>query len=153
QFTKPPIHQFFLDTMMRACIIAIGSEMLTPFRVDTNSLVVTEQLNAIGIDVRLKVIVGDSRVELVQAIASSLRWADVAVTIGGLGPTDDDVTRDALAEVLGVPLEMHEHVVDRIRERFRMRNLEMPAINRRQGLAPRGSVLIENPNGTAPGLW
>jgi nicotinamide-nucleotide amidase len=77
----------------------------------------------------------------------------VIVIIGGLGPTDDDITRQAIAEVLHAPLELHEPVVDRIRERFARRGMEMPAINRRQAMAPRGAVLLDNPNGTAPGLW
>src|SRR3954470_21757949 len=103
-------------TRLRACIIAVGSEMLTPFRVDTNSLIVTERLNAIGYDVRLKAVVGDDVGELSQVFESALGWADAIVVIGGLGPTDDDITRNAIAEVLQVPLDIHEHVVDRIRE-------------------------------------
>jgi len=138
---------------MKACIIAVGSEMLTPFRVDTNSLVITERLNAIGYDVRLKVVVGDDNRELAQVFQGALAWADVVVVIGGLGPTDDDITRGAIAEVLQLPLEVHEHVVERIRQRFARRGMEMPEINRRQGMAPRGAVLLDNPNGTAPGLW
>ena len=138
---------------MKACILAVGSEMLTPFRVDTNSLVVTDRLNAIGFDVRLKAVVGDDVEELAGAFQSALAWADLVVVTGGLGPTEDDLTRDAVARVLDVPLEMHEHVVDRIRERFAGRGLTMPDINRRQGMAPRGAILLENTFGTAPGLW
>ena len=138
---------------MKACIIAVGSEMLTPFRVDTNSLVVTERLNAIGYDVRLKVVVGDDHRELAGVFQSALAWADVVVVIGGLGPTDDDLTRGAIADVLQLPLEIHDHVVERIRERFVRRGMEMPEINRRQAMAPRGATLLDNPNGTAPGLW
>ena len=93
---------------MKACIIAVGSEMLTPFRVDTNSLIVTDRLNAIGYDVRLKVVVGDDIEELAQVFASALTWADLIVVIGGLGPTDDDITRAAIAQVLEVPLDLHE---------------------------------------------
>src|SRR4051812_35088738 len=103
-------------TRFTACIIAVGSEMLTPFRVDTNSLIVTERLNAIGYDVRLKVVVGDDTAELARVFESALSWADAVVVIGGLGPTDDDMTRMAIAQVLQAPLEIHEHVVDRIRE-------------------------------------
>jgi nicotinamide-nucleotide amidase len=140
-------------THLTACIIAVGSEMLTPFRVDTNSLTVTERLNAIGYDIRLKVVVGDDVDELAPVFESALAWADAIVVIGGLGPTDDDITRDAIARVLQVPLDIHEHVVDRIRERFARRGLEMPEINSRQAMAPRGATLLDNPNGTAPGLW
>ena len=80
---------------MRAWIVAVGSEMLTPFRVDTNSLVITERLNAIGCDVRLKVVVGDAVDELAQVLTAALDWADLIVCTGGLGPTEDDITRDA----------------------------------------------------------
>src|SRR5205823_6380091 len=128
-------------------------EMLTPFRVDTNSLAVTERLNAIGYDVRLKVVVGDDTAELAGVFESALTWADAVVVTGGLGPTDDDITRGAIAQVLQTPLEVHEYVVDRIRERFARRGMEMPEINRRQAMAPRGATLLDNPNGTAPGLW
>jgi nicotinamide-nucleotide amidase len=138
---------------MKACIIAVGSEMLTPFRVDTNSLVITERLNAIGYDVRLKVVVGDETQELAAAFEGALTWADIVVVVGGLGPTDDDITRGAIAGVLQSPLEVHEEVVERIRDRFARRGMEMPEINRRQAMAPRGAVLLDNPNGTAPGLW
>src|SRR2546422_212104 len=127
--------------------------MLTPFRVDTNSLIVTERLNSIGFDVRLKVVVGDDVDELARVLAGALTWAEAVVVIGGLGPTDDDVTRAAVARVLQVPLDIHEHVVERIRERFARRGMTMPEINRRQAMAPRGATLLDNPTGTAPGLW
>src|SRR5947207_6425324 len=138
---------------MRACIIAVGSEMLTPFRVDTNSLFVTEQLNTIGIDVRMKAVVGDDVAELTSLIRGALEWADVIVLTGGLGPTEDDITRDAVARVLNLSMSEDEAVVSRIRDRFSRRGLTMPDINRRQGMVPRGAVLLENANGTAPGLW
>lgn len=138
---------------MKACLIAVGSEMLTPFRVETNSLAITERLNAIGIDIRLKAVVGDDVEELAQVLDGALNWADVIVVTGGLGPTEDDVTRDAVARVLDVPLEVDEDVVERIRQRFARRNLTMPEINRRQALVPRGATLLENTQGTAPGLW
>ena len=86
---------------MKACILAVGSEMLTPFRVDTNSLYVTERLNAIGGDVRFKAIVGDDVGELAAVVESALGWADLIVITGGLGPTEDDVTRDAVAREIG----------------------------------------------------
>src|SRR5205809_5360923 len=138
---------------MNACIIAVGSEMLTPFRVDTNSLFITERLNTIGYDVRLKAVVADDVGELADVINSALDWADLIVISGGLGPTEDDVTRDAVARVLQVTMDVDERIVDRIRERFARRNLAMPAINRRQAMVPRGATILENPNGTAPGLW
>jgi nicotinamide-nucleotide amidase len=138
---------------MKACIVAVGSEMLTPFRVDTNSLFVTERLNAIGYDVRLKAVVGDDVRELAQIIDGALTWADLIVVTGGLGPTEDDITRDAVAAVLGVPLDCDEAIVERLRERFAKRGMTMPDINRRQAMVPRGAVVLPNPNGTAPGLW
>src|SRR5438093_6632495 len=138
---------------MRACIIAVGSEMLTPFRADTNSLVVTERLNSIGFDVRFKAIVGDDVDELADVLKGALAWANLVVMTGGLGPTQDDITRDAVARVLQLPLDVNETVVDHIRERFTRRGLTMPEINRRQAMVPRGAALVTNPNGTAPGLW
>src|SRR5262245_14130167 len=138
---------------MKACIVAIGSEMLTPFRVDTNSLVVTDRLNAIGFDVRMKVVVGDDVQELTSVITSALEWADALILIGGLGPTDDDITRQALSDVLQAPLELDDAVPEKIQQRYRRRSIAMPEINRRQALVPRGAVVIDNPNGTAPGLW
>jgi nicotinamide-nucleotide amidase len=138
---------------MKTCIIAVGSEMLTPFRVDTNSLFVTELLNTIGGDVRLKVVVGDDVDELAAVFEGALVWADVVVITGGLGPTADDITRDGVARVLRLPLDEHEAVVTRIRQRFERRGMTMPEINRRQAMVPRGATLLENRNGTAPGLW
>ncbi len=138
---------------MKACILAIGSEMLTPFRVDTNSLVITDRLNAIGYDVRLKAVVADDVTELARVIESALGWADLIVITGGLGPTEDDMTRDAVARVLGIPLDVNETIVERIRERFARRGMTMPEINRRQAMVPRGADVLPNPNGTAPGLW
>jgi nicotinamide-nucleotide amidase len=138
---------------MRAFVVAVGSEMLTPFRVDTNSLFVTEQLNAIGADVRMKAVVGDDVDELAEILRAALEWADVIVLTGGLGPTEDDITRDAVARVLKLSMSEDEAVVSRIRERFSRRGLTMPEINRRQGMVPDGATLLENVNGTAPGLW
>jgi nicotinamide-nucleotide amidase len=138
---------------MRACLVAVGSELLTPFRVDTNSLVVTERLNEVGIEVALKVLVGDDRGELARVLAGALAWADLIVLTGGLGPTADDITREAVADVLQVPLEVDEAIVDRIRDRLSRAGLRMAEINRRQALVPRGATVLDNPRGTAPGLW
>jgi len=133
--------------------MAVGSELLTPFRVDTNSLFITERLNTAGFDVRLKTVVGDSIDELSALLRQALTWADVIVLTGGLGPTADDITRDAVAQVLELPFDEDEATVMRIRERFTRRGMVMQEINRRQALVPRGATLLENPNGTAPGLW
>ena len=138
---------------MNACIVAVGSEMLTPFRVDTNSLVITERLNQVGFDVRLKAVVADHVEELARVLEGAMAWADLIIVTGGLGPTADDITRDAVARVLDLPVEIDEQIVDRIRDRFARRGLTMPEINRRQGVVPRGATVLANPNGTAPGLW
>jgi nicotinamide-nucleotide amidase len=138
---------------MRAWIIAVGSELLTPFKVDTNSLAITERLNTIGFDVRMKAVVGDDVDELAAVLEHGIGAVDLIVCTGGLGPTEDDITRDALARVLKVPVDMDESVVERIRQRFAQRGLAMPDINRRQGMVPRGAVMLENSRGTAPGLW
>ncbi len=138
---------------MRACIIAVGSEMLTPLRVDSNSLFITDRLNEIGIDVRVKFVAGDDVDELAELIRGIVAWADVVVSTGGLGPTADDITRDAVSRALEIPLELDESIVDRIRERFARRGMTMPVINRRQGMVPKGAIVLPNPNGTAPGLW
>ena len=89
---------------MKACIVAVGSEMLTPFRVDTNSLVITERLNAVGYDVRLKAVAADHVEELARVIEGAMGWADLIVITGGLGPTEDDITRDAVAQLVTIVL-------------------------------------------------
>ncbi|MGE0444457.1 MAG: competence/damage-inducible protein A [Vicinamibacterales bacterium] len=140
--------------LSRAAIIAIGSELLTPLRVDTNSLHITEQLNRLGIDVVAKVVVGDDRAELAHVLAAARQRVDLIVCTGGLGPTDDDVTRDAVADVTGCPLREDPAITDRLRARFAARFAgPMPEINRRQAMVPEGAVVLENSRGSAPGLW
>lgn len=134
-------------------ILAVGSELLTPFRQDTNSLFLAGRLNDAGIDVRWKTVVGDDPADLGAVVQHALARADIVLTTGGLGPTADDVTRDAVAAVLGLPLEEDARVFDAIRARFAARGLPMPEANRRQALVPRGAVVMTNPLGTAPGLW
>jgi nicotinamide-nucleotide amidase len=138
---------------MKAWIVAVGSELLTPFRVDTNSLAITERLNAIGIDVRLKFVVGDDVDELASIFERGIGHIDLIVCTGGLGPTEDDITRDGLTRALKVPIDVDQAIVERIRQRFERRGLTMPENNRRQGIVPRGATIVENPRGTAPGLW
>jgi nicotinamide-nucleotide amidase len=137
----------------RAFIIAVGSELLTPFRTDTNSLYLTSKLNDLGIEVVGKAVVGDRRAELAGVIAETLPRTDVLVLTGGLGPTEDDVTRLAVADAIGLPLDEDPAIVDRIQQRFARRNLEMPAVNRVQAQVLRGAEILPNPNGTAPGQW
>ena len=138
---------------MNACIIAVGSEMLTPFRVDTNSLAVTERLNSIGFGVRMKIVAGDDIDELTRVFASAADTYDLVICTGGLGPTEDDVTREAVSRAFGMALELDGRIVDGIRARFEKRAMSMPAINTRQGMVPRGAAVIDNAFGTAPGLW
>ena len=142
-----------MKPLQRAAVIAVGSEMLTPLRIDTNSLFVTEQLNSLGIDVVFKGVVGDDRMELATAVKTALSRVDLLVLSGGLGPTDDDLTREVVAGVLGLPLHEQEAITERIRQRFASRGWTMPEINRRQAMVPEGAEVLDNPNGTAPGLW
>jgi nicotinamide-nucleotide amidase len=138
---------------MKVCIVAVGSEMLTPFRLDTNSLVITERINAIGGDIRLKTVVGDDVDELSRVLTSAAEWADLVIITGGLGPTEDDITRDAVARIMNIPLEIDPGIVDSLRERFARRGLKMAENNKRQAMVPRGATVLDNPNGSAPGRW
>jgi nicotinamide-nucleotide amidase len=142
-----------MRTLASAEIIAVGSELLTPTRIDTNSLAITERLNALGIEVRAKAVVGDRRADLAAIVRGALGRADLVMLCGGLGPTDDDLTREVVADVLGRPLHEDVAITAAIRARFARRNLLMPEINRRQAMVPEGGEVLANPNGTAPGLW
>jgi len=141
--------------LTRAAIIAVGSELLTPTKLDTNSLFITDRLNELGIDVATKAIVGDDRDELVHVASALLSRVDLLVLCGGLGPTDDDVTRDAVAIALGRSLAEDEAITARLRARFAARGftMPMPENNRRQAMVPAGARVIENTRGSAPGLW
>lgn len=138
---------------MKAEIIAVGSELLTPDRVDTNSLFLTEELNKLGIEVLRKTIVGDQRELLAEAFRDALNRVPVVIASGGLGPTEDDLTRETVAELLGRRLQRNDAVVKAIEARFRSFKREMPALNLRQAMVPEGAEVLENPRGTAPGLW
>jgi nicotinamide-nucleotide amidase len=134
-------------------IIAVGSELLGPSRVDTNSLYISEKLAALGIELRIKSVVGDEREDLATLLREALSRVDVVILTGGLGPTDDDLTRDVVSDVLGRPMTIDESIVEQIRARFGRRGLVMPEVNRRQAQVPAGAVVLDNPNGTAPGLF
>ena len=136
-----------------AVIIAVGSELLTPYKVDTNSLFLTERLNNIGISVVQKLTVADDPNHLSAALQYAMKTAPLVIVTGGLGPTDDDVTRDVVASVFGRPLAVDSQLVEKIRMRFAVRNLVMPESNRRQAEVPHGAIVIKNLKGTAPGLW
>jgi nicotinamide-nucleotide amidase len=138
---------------MKAEIIAVGSELLTPDRIDTNSLFLTEELNKLGIEVLRKTIVGDRRELLAEAFRDALHRVPVVIASGGLGPTEDDLTRETVAELLGRRLQRNDAVVRHIEARFRSFKREMPAVNLRQAMVPEGAEVLENPRGTAPGLW
>lgn len=138
---------------MKAEIIAVGSELLTPDRIDTNSLFLTEELNKLGIEVLRKTIVGDRRELLAEAFRDALNRVPVVIASGGLGPTEDDLTRETLADLLGRRLERNDDVVRAIEARFRSFKRDMPAVNLRQAMVPEGAEVLENPRGTAPGLW
>jgi len=134
-------------------IIAVGTELLGSTRLDTNSLFLSERLGALGIELRAKTVVGDNRREVGAHLRRALDRADLVILTGGLGPTDDDVTREAVADVLELPLHEDSTIIERIAQRFARRGLRMPDVNRRQGMVLRGAVALDNPNGTAPGQW
>jgi nicotinamide-nucleotide amidase len=138
--------------MLNAEIIAIGSEMLTPFRLDTNSLWLTERLNAMGIEVKLKTVVGDDEARLEETIRDAMKRSEIVIATGGLGPTEDDITRKIFARVLKRQLILEDAIIEKIRARFARRNIPMPEINARQALIINGAQILENNNGTAPGM-
>jgi len=127
--------------------------MLTPHRADTNSLFLTDELNKLGIEVARKVIVGDDRAALRETFREALERAELVIAIGGLGPTEDDVTREAVAELLGRRLLLDEEILGKIQERFRRFGRQMSESNKRQAMVPEGATVLENKRGTAPGLW
>ena len=137
---------------MRCDVVAIGTELLLGQIVDTNSSWLGEQLSAAGIDSCLQVKVGDNLGRMVKAIRSTLDDADAVIICGGLGPTHDDITREAIAEIMGVELEFNDEVGMVISEMFASRNRRMPEINMRQAMVPKGAKIIEQRRGTAPGL-
>lgn len=137
--------------LRRAEVIAIGSELLGWTRLDTNSLFIAERLSAIGIELRAKAVVGDNSGEIRAFFAQARARADLVVLTGGLGPTDDDLTREAVSAVLGRPLVEQAAIAEAIERRFARRGLRMPAVNRRQAMVIEGATVLENPNGTAPG--
>jgi nicotinamide-nucleotide amidase len=139
--------------MPDAEIIAIGSELLTPQKVDTNSLYLTDQLNALGVEVVRKTIVGDERARLTDTILAAVARSQVIVLTGGLGPTEDDLTRDAVAAALGRSMNFHQEISDQIEERLRRYGRKMAEINRRQAYIIEGAEMLPNDRGTAPGQW
>lgn len=139
--------------MLSAEIIAIGSELLAHDRTDTNSLWLTERLHRIGIDVKLKTIVGDDDARLEEVIKDAVKRSRVVITTGGLGPTEDDITRKVVARALGRRLSLDEKLLSEIRTRFQSFGVSMPERNSRQAMVIDGAEILPNPNGTAPGLY
>ena len=138
---------------MNAEIIAVGSEMLTPYRMDTNSLYLTDQLNQLGVDLIFKSVVGDNLRRLVGAAQHALFRSDIVIFSGGLGPTEDDLTREAVAEALGLGLRRDEEILSRLEQRFAERGWKMSPNNAKQADVLDGATVLSNPNGTAPGQW
>jgi nicotinamide-nucleotide amidase len=138
---------------MIAEIIAAGSEMLTPFRQDTNSLYLTERLNELGVQVAFKTIVGDNLEHLTGAAEIAIARADIVVFSGGLGPTEDDMTRQAVAAALGLELHRDNDLLTGIYKRFASRRMAMPQNNARQADVIEGAEILPNANGSAPGQY
>ena len=138
---------------LTAEIIAIGSELLAPDRTDTNSLWLTEKLNRLGIEVKLKTIVGDDDARLEEAVKDATRRSKVVITTGGLGPTEDDITRKITARALGRRLLLDENVLEEIKQRFKGFGVAMPERNSRQAMVIEDAEVLPNPNGTAPGMF
>lgn len=137
---------------MKATILAIGDEIVTGTTTDTNSGFLAQLLRSVGIEVSGFISVADDAAAIGQALSRALEGADLALTTGGLGPTADDLTTACVAEFAGVPLDLDEPTLAGINERFRIREVEMPANNRKQALFPRGATILPNTNGTAPGF-
>lgn len=138
---------------MNCEILAVGSEMLTPYRQDTNSLFLTERMNALGVSVIGKAVVGDNVKRLADCIQQSLRRADIVLLTGGLGPTLDDITREAVAGALGAEVVRDAEILTALYKRFAERRMQMPENNARQADIVKGAVILQNPLGSAPGQW
>lgn len=143
--TRPPLRT--------AEVIAIGSELLGTTRLDTNSLFIAGRLSALGIELRGKSVVGDDRTRIADVCREALRRSDLVVITGGLGPTGDDLTREAVSDVLGLPLVEDPTITETIDRRFAKRGMKMPDINRRQAEVLHGATALANPHGTAPGQY
>jgi len=137
---------------MRAEIITIGTELLIGQIADTNSAHIGRRLTPLGIDLAYVTAVGDSRAEMAETLSLALKRSQIIITTGGLGPTEDDLTRDVVSQVAGRKLMFHQHLMDQIEAHFRRRGFQMVASNRRQAFIPDGAIPIENPVGTAPGF-
>src|SRR5215467_3822348 len=138
---------------MNAEIIAVGSELLTSQRVDTNSLFLTDGLNSIGVEVVTKCVVGDDLNRLTDAIRRAVARSEIVILSGGLGPTEDDLTRDAVAQALERKLIFHADIAEHLEQRFAQMKRKMAEVNRRQAFILDGAEILPNDRGTAPGQW
>jgi nicotinamide-nucleotide amidase len=138
---------------MKSEIIAVGSEMLTPWRQETNSLYITERLNEIGVTVTFKTIVGDRKKDMVNAIRVALGRTDILAIMGGLGPTEDDLTREAVAEALALTLRRDAPMVAALHTRAAGWRVPLPPNNLKQADVLEGAIVLPNVNGSAPGQW
>ena len=136
--------------MANAEIVAIGSELLLGQIVDTNSTWLAQRLTALGVNLFYKSVVGDNPERMKEVLTRALERADVVITSGGLGPTQDDLTREAVAEVTGRKLVLHTPFLEQLEHRFRSRGFIMTPNNERQAYMPQGAIPVNNPNGTAP---
>src|SRR6476659_681355 len=137
---------------MKAAILAVGSELLGTDRLDTNSLRLTGLLDRYGVELRRKAVIGDSEEEIASELRSLLGRVDLILVTGGLGPTADDVTREAVAAALGRSLHQDDEVVATLERRFQSLGWRMPEVNRRQAMVVEGAEVLPNARGTAPGL-
>lgn len=138
---------------MNAETIAVGSELLTPYRTDTNSLYLTEKLNQLGVEVVFKTVVGDHRARLTSAVRQALERAEIVIVMGGLGPTEDDLSREAVAEALGLEIRRDPEIVAHLEKWFAARKAKMAPNNTKQADVLAGAAVLPNPRGTAPGQW
>ncbi len=138
---------------MKAEIVAVGSELLTPDNIDTNSLYLTHRLNEAGCQVHLKTIVGDDRDAIAAVLRAALKRSDLVICSGGLGPTEDDLTREAVAAVLERPVSVDDGILEAMRQKFASRGFRMAKINERQARVIQGAEILDNALGTAPGMW
>jgi nicotinamide-nucleotide amidase len=138
---------------MKAEIVAVGSELLTPDSLDTNSLYLTQRLTEAGCRVHLKSVVGDDCDDIAAVLSAALLRSDLIIFSGGLGPTEDDLTRTAVAAVLKRPVHIDDRILDILRQRFAVRGFRMAKINEKQAEVIQGAEMLDNPLGTAPGMW
>jgi len=134
-------------------IIAVGSELLTPYYQDTNSLYLTRRINELGMSISLKTIAGDNLNDLIYCFKQAQQRSDLILTIGGLGPTLDDKTHEAVSTSLNRKLIFNKEILHQIKNRFKKRNISMPSVNKKQAYIIEGAEILNNKNGTAPGLW